>query len=72
METDYDREYLQLYVVFSREKFSKPILNKGKVIQDGSLPKSLSLKKFEEWITQNRIYNANFNYQKLNLEIIKE
>lgn len=72
IETALDREYLQLYVVFSREKFSKPMLNKGKVIANGSLPKSLSTKKFEEWITKNRIYNAGFNYRKLNLEIVKQ
>lgn len=72
METDVDREYLQLYVVFSNEKFSKPILNQGKVIHEGSLPKSLSSTKFEEWIVQNRIYNVGFNYRILNLEIVKE
>ena len=71
METDLDKEYMQLYVVFSREPFSKPILNQGKKLEKGSLPKSLSLTRFEEWIQNNRIYNQEFNYEILNLDIVK-
>lgn len=72
METNVEKEYLKLYIVFSKEKFSKPILKDGIVINDGSLPKSLSAKKFDEWIVQNWIYNAAFNYEILNLEIVKQ
>jgi hypothetical protein len=72
METEQNKEYMKLYLVFSTEEFSKPILNAGEVIHDGSLPKSLTSNKFEEWIVQNRIYNAAFNYDILNLEIVKQ
>ncbi|MEM7550069.1 MAG: hypothetical protein AAF363_10350 [Bacteroidota bacterium] len=71
MYTDFDKEYLQLYVVFSTDKFSKPILDKEKVLQEGSLPKSLTAKRFEEWVEKNRIYNPDFNYDVINLEIVK-
>lgn len=72
METEDDKEYLKLYVVFSKKKFSKPILKEGTVIIDGPIPKSLSALKFEQWISQNRIYNVDFNYEILNLEIVKQ
>ena len=71
METSLDKEYMQLYVVFSRDPFSKPILNQSKKLEEGSLPKSLSITRFEEWIQNNRIYNSEFNYEILNLEIVK-
>ena len=72
MTTDLDREYSQLYVIFSTELFSKPILNASVDLQSGSLPKSLSRKQFENWINNNRIYNPKFNYEITNLEIVKK
>ena len=72
LETMKDKEFMQLYVVFSTEKFSKPILNSGKVVEQGLLPKSLSQSRFEEWIQNNRIYNPEFNYEVVNLTINKK
>lgn len=72
MSTYSDREYSQLYVVFSTESFSKPLLKKGETIENLILPKSLSKNQFEKWVKENRIYNSDFNYQIVNLEIIKK
>ena len=71
MTTESTREYLKLFVVFSTESFAKPLLKDGLSLQQGSLPKSLSKIKFETWITENRIYNSSFNYEVINLEIIR-
>lgn len=72
MSTYSDREYSQLYAVFSTESFSKPLLKKGETIESLTLPKSLSKNQFEKWVKENRIYNSDFNYQIVNLEIIKK
>ena len=72
METTKDKEFMQLYMVFSTEKFSKPILNSGKVVEQGLLPKSLTQSRFEEWIQNNRIYNPDFNYEVINLSISRK
>ncbi len=72
MTTELDIEYVQIYVVFSTEPFTKPILREGVLLQSGSLPKSLSKSQFEKWITTNRIYNTAFNYEIVNLEITKK
>lgn len=72
MSTYADREYSQLYIVFSTEPFSKPLLKKGVVTESLILPKSLSKNQFEDWVKENRIYNADFNYKIVNLEIVKK
>jgi len=69
LETSKSKEYMQMYVVFSTDKFSKPLLNAGRQVQQGILPKSLSKEQFEEWIQNNRIYNSEFNYEVINLSI---
>ena len=63
------KEFMQIYFVFSTEKFSKPLLNAGKTMEQGILPKSLSQNRFEEWIQSNRIYNPEFNYEVVNVSI---
>jgi len=72
MTTESDREYSQLYVIFSTEPFSKPLLKEGVVTESVILPKSLSSNQFKNWITNNRIYNTSFNYEIITLEIIKK
>ncbi|MFY0628111.1 MAG: hypothetical protein JXR07_17570 [Reichenbachiella sp.] len=70
MSTDAEMEYLTLYVVFSLKPFTKPILQDGKLIEeDYSMPKSLSERKFTEWISDNRIHNIDFNYDVVQLRI---
>ena len=72
MTSKLDREYSQLYVIFSTEPFSKPLLKDGEVIQNAILPKSLTQNQFEKWFSDNRIYNAAFSYEIINLEVIKK
>jgi hypothetical protein len=71
MTTNVDREYLQLYIVFSTEPFSKPLLKEGIVTENVILPKSLTKNQFEKWFDTNRIHNSTFNYELMNLEIVK-
>ena len=72
MYTDMEVEYLKMYVVFSTEVFTKPILEDGIVQEQSySLPKSLPTKEFESWIEKNRIYNPDFNYEIVNMTIKK-
>jgi hypothetical protein len=67
LTTEQDIEYMRLIIVFSTEPFSKPILNQ----KIGTLPKSVPINKFNEWIRDNRIYNLSFNYQDVNISIVK-
>ena len=72
MYTESDVEYLKMYVVFSTKLFVKPILNEGKVVEEKySIPKSLTVKEYLDWVTKNRIYNPDFNYDEINLSIKK-
>lgn len=72
MYTDKDKEYMKLSVVFSTKPFTKPILNDGEVIEESySMPKSLPTRDFEDWIAKNRIYNADFNYEVINMSVKK-
>ena len=72
LETSMEKEYMQAYVVFSTDPFSKPVLNQGQKLEEGSLPKSLSMSRFDEWIQNNRIYNPEFNYEIINIEILRK
>jgi hypothetical protein len=73
MWTEYEKEYVNLYVIFSTVPFNKPILNAGKVIHQGmSLPKSLTTKAFNAWIKENRMFNPEFHYEDFNLEIMTQ
>ncbi len=60
MFTNKEIEYNKIHIVFSEEKFVKPIL-KGKEKAEGKvLPKSLTTKKFKEWLSENHASSESF------------
>ena len=65
------QEYNTLYIIFSEANYYKPILNQGKVLENGYLlPKSLSKTKFDEWLSNNRATLDDFLDRTVNIEII--
>ena len=72
MWTSQQTEHDILYVIFSTVPFNKPILEKAGEHETGLIiPKSLSKEQFEEWFTNNRLTNPEFQYQQILLEIKK-
>lgn len=70
MEASEDKEVMNLYVVFSPEKFDKP----GLVRSDAAhpdVPDYLSEREFNEWLEENRIYNPDFDYRTVSLTVKK-
>jgi hypothetical protein len=49
--TNIKKEYNTVYIVFSEEKFVKPILKSVETINDRLLPKSIRSIKFKEWLS---------------------
>ena len=72
MLTDEEEEYVNLYLVFSTEKFTKPSLSFPEVGDDDKYEpaKSLDSETFNSWLESNRINNVNFYYKQLKLKII--
>jgi len=71
MSTVKKSEFNTIYVIFSKSPFSKPILadveNKEKLI----FPKSLSMDKFDLWLSANVIASNEFQFKKVRVEIWK-
>ena len=72
MLTDKEEEYVNLYMVFSTEEFTKPSLNNPEdgPEEDFETPKSLNASTLTNWLESNRINNANFYYRQLKLKIV--
>lgn len=70
MESDGDREVMDLYIVFSPDEFDKPGLVRDNGM-NGTVPFYLSRSAFDEWITENRIFNPEFTFRKVSLTVSK-
>jgi len=65
-------EYNNLYVVFSEEPYVKPMLNVEKSSVEKTaylLPKSLTPKKFQEWLADNRVRSQSFLDARIRIKI---
>jgi len=72
METELKKEHYDLYVIFSSNPFEKPLLLDQIVEEDKDLiPKNLGLIEFEEWLQETRIYDSEFQYQRITLTVLK-
>jgi len=72
MTTDKSEEFLDLFVIFSKTDFTKPILdNVEESVGNYSIPKSLGREKFEDWLEDNRIHDPAFLYKRVTLTVIK-
>lgn len=67
------QEYNYLYLVFAEEPFVKPLLNKSVELPEYKdnfkLPKSLSKREFQEWISDNRAIMDSFQDIKIKISI---
>ncbi len=70
MLTEKGEEFVELYVVFSTEEFTKPSL----VNLDSGLkyetPKSLQASSLTNWLENNRMNNPDFYYRQVKLKIV--
>jgi hypothetical protein len=72
MSTAQNQEYNDLFVIFSTSAFRKPLLEMGEEMENSfSLPKSLNLVEFEEWLADNRIHDPGFLYKRVSLTVKK-
>lgn len=72
MYTEQEVEVNELYIVFSKNQFSKPILEDATATDDYILPKSLSMSRFEEWLEDNSAASVDFAYKRMVFEIAKD
>jgi hypothetical protein len=72
MLTEKDEEYLNLYLVFSTEEFTKPSLamSENDPSENYETPKSLLASTMTDWLESNRINNVNFYYKQMKLKIV--
>jgi hypothetical protein len=72
LETSLEKEFLDLYVIFSSEKFKKPLLQASKNITNSYiLPKKLEESQFIEWLQDSRVYDSEFQYNRITLTVSK-
>ena len=64
-------EYNNIYIVFSREEYIKPGLQKSHQTKGRIIPTSLSLHEFESWISNNKISSESFQVIKKKISIKK-
>lgn len=72
MISEGDEEYVNLYLVFSTDEFTKPSLESSETDPTGDYdnPKSLQAKALTNWLENNRMNNVNFYYKQLKLKIV--
>lgn len=72
MLTEKEKEYVNLYLVFSTEEYTKPSLTNSE--KDPGVnyetPKSLRASTLTNWLESNRINNVNFYYKQMKLKIV--
>lgn len=72
MLTDKEKEFVNLYLVFSTEEYTKPSLTNSE--KDPGVnyetPKSLRASTLTNWLESNRINNVNFYYKQMKIKIV--
>lgn len=71
MEAENDGVRMDLYVVFSKSQYTKPRLT-GEESHNGSIPRYLDMRGFENWMLENRIYDPDFLCKKVSLTVSKK
>lgn len=69
MFTNKEIEHNYIHIVFSEQKFVKPILKGKEKDEEKVLPKSLTTKKFKEWLSENRASSESFQDIMVNVSI---
>ncbi len=70
--TDKQKEYNTVYIIFSEEKFVKPILKTIEIVNDRILPKSISSVKFHEWLSDCKAIMPGFLDVEIGITIEKK
>ncbi len=70
MLTEKDEEFVELYLVFSAEEFTKPSLTNIESGLKYETPKSLQASSLTNWLENNRMNNENFYYRQVKLKIV--
>lgn len=72
LETVKEKEFIDLYIVFSPENYNKPLLYASHK-KPGSyvLPKMLDLDDFLGWLQESRIYDPEMQYKRITLTVSK-
>lgn len=72
MLTEKEEEFVNLYLVFSTEEFTKPSLaiSESHPSENYKMPKSLQASTLTNWLESNRINNVNFYYKQMKLKIV--
>jgi hypothetical protein len=72
LETMKEKEFLDLYVIFSSDKYKKPVLKASENITNAYvLPKKLEESEFMEWLQDSRVYDPEFQYNRITLTVSK-
>lgn len=72
LETAMEKEYVDLYVIFSTEKYKKPLLAASEHIANAYvLPKTLEEIDFMEWLQNSRVYDSEFQFNRITLTVSK-
>jgi hypothetical protein len=65
-------DYNYVYIIFSEDKFVKPLLKEEAKKGNLTLPRSLSSVKFQEWLSYNRALSAAFQDWKVKISIAQK
>ena len=72
LETEKEKEFLDLYVIFSPENYQKPVLKASENISEFyELPKMLAEEEFMEWLQDSRVFDPEFQYNRITLTVSK-
>jgi hypothetical protein len=72
LETSKEKEFLDLYVIFSTERYKKPVLRTSEDDNNAYiLPKMLEEGEFMEWLQDSRVYDSDFQYNRITLTVSK-
>ena len=72
LETEKEKEFLDLYIIFSSEKYTKPVLKASDNLSSAYiLPQMLEKNTFIEWLQDSRIYDSEFQYNRITLTVTR-
>jgi hypothetical protein len=72
LESSKEKEFLDLYVIFSTEEYKKPLLRASESkTSKYVLPKKLEEGEFTEWLQDSRVYDPEFQYNRITLTVSK-
>ena len=72
VSTSLMQEINTLHIFFSEKSFYKPLLNEPQRIENYILPASLSRRRFESWISENKAMISDFQDYQIHIEILGE